>query len=155
MKGRAEACGHRKRGGDRRRANSQPGLHAQEKEEEKGMPIIVVEDNKTKMVMAKVVTSNGLQEFAVEVVRRFVEQLGYPSVIMKSDNELATFALKEAVRREADRGDCHGGGTGWRPPGKRSGGEPCEERARPAPGVEECIWSISELRAIIKQYRGW
>ncbi len=42
---------------------------------EKGMPIIVLKDDKTKLVMAKVVPSKGVQEYAVEVVRKFVEQL--------------------------------------------------------------------------------
>ncbi len=52
-------------------------MHSEEeKEEEKGMPIVVVKDNKTKMVMATVVPSKGVQEHAVEVVRKFVEQFG-------------------------------------------------------------------------------
>jgi hypothetical protein len=41
----------------------------QEKEEEKGMPIIVVKDSKTKMVMAKVMPSKGVQEYAVKLVK--------------------------------------------------------------------------------------
>ncbi len=82
MKGRAEAYGHRKRGGE---TGDVPTVSleyvytcsGQEKEEEKGMPIIVVKDHKTRMVMAKVVPSKGVQECAVEVVRKFVKQLGY------------------------------------------------------------------------------
>ncbi len=58
----------------------------QEKEEERGVPIIVVKDNKTKTLMAKVVPNKGVNE------RRFVEQLGYSKVILKSDNEPATLA---------------------------------------------------------------
>ena len=72
----------------------------QEMEEEKEMPIIVVKDDKTKLVMAKVAPSKGGQEYAVELVRKFVEQLGRNKVIVKSDNEPAILALKEAVRRE-------------------------------------------------------
>ena len=37
----------------------------QEKEEEKGMPIIVAKDNRTKMIMARVVPSKGLDSYAV------------------------------------------------------------------------------------------
>ncbi len=48
----------------------------QEKEKEKGMPIIVVKDNKTKTLMVKAAPSKDVQECAVEVVRKFVEQLG-------------------------------------------------------------------------------
>ncbi len=69
--------GHRKRGGetgdvptvklDYMRMNSE-----QEKREEKGMPIIVVKDNKMKMMRAKVVPNKGVHEHAVEVVRKFV-----------------------------------------------------------------------------------
>ncbi len=53
------------------------------------MPIVVVKDNKTKMAMAKMVPSKGVQEYAVEVARKFVEQFGHKKVIMKSDNEPA------------------------------------------------------------------
>ena len=72
----------------------------QEKDEEKGMPTIVMKDDKT-MVMAKVVPNKGVQEYAVEVTRRFMEQLEYSKAIMKSDNAPAILGLKEAVRREA------------------------------------------------------
>ncbi len=101
VRGRAQAHGHRKRGGetgdvptvslDYMYAHSE-----QEKEEEKGMPMLVAKYNKTKMVMAKVVPSKGAQECAVEVARRFVEQLGHIRVITKSDSEPAILALKEA-----------------------------------------------------------
>ena len=74
----------------------------QEKEEEKGMPIVVAKDNRTKMIMAGVVPSKELDSYAVETVKRMVERLGYKKVIMKSDNEPAIPALKEAVRRESD-----------------------------------------------------
>jgi hypothetical protein len=46
----------------------------QEKEEEKGAPIVVVKDDKTKLAMAKVVPSKGVQEYTIEVVIKFVEQ---------------------------------------------------------------------------------
>ncbi len=41
------------------------------------MPIIVVKGDKTKMMMANLLLSKGVQEYAVEVVRKFVEQWGY------------------------------------------------------------------------------
>ncbi len=41
-----------------------------------------------------------MNEYAVEVVRRFVEKLDYNEVTLKSDKEPAILALKEAVRRE-------------------------------------------------------
>ncbi len=104
MKGRAEACGHKKRGGD---GGDVPivsldyaYVRREQEEEEKGAPIIVVKDNKTNLMMAKVAPSEGARENAVEVVRRFVEQLGHNKVILKSDSEPAILAPKEAVRRE-------------------------------------------------------
>ncbi len=57
------------------------------------MPIVVVKVNKTKMVMAKVVPSKDVHEYAAEVVRRSAEQLGYDKVILKCDNEPAILAL--------------------------------------------------------------
>ena len=57
----------------------------QQKEEEKRTPTVVAKDNKTKMAIAKVAPSKGVQEYAVEVVRKFVEQLRYDKVIMISD----------------------------------------------------------------------
>ncbi len=45
----------------------------------------------------EVVPSKGVHEYAVKVVRRFVEQLGYNEVILKSDNEPATLASKRLL----------------------------------------------------------
>ncbi len=100
VKGRAEAYGNKKKGegGDAPTA-SVDYTHTrseQEKEEEKGMPIVVVKDDKTKLVTP----SKGVQVYRVEVVRKLVEQLGYNKVIINSDNEPAILALKEAVGRE-------------------------------------------------------
>ncbi len=73
----------------------------QEKEEEKGMPIIVVTDDKTKLVMAQVVPSTGAQCAGVcgERGQEVREQLGY-KIVMKSGSEPVILALKKAVRRE-------------------------------------------------------
>ena len=107
VKGRAESYGHRRREGE---LGGVPVggvdymyMHSeQEKEEEKGMPIIVLKDNKTRTVMAKVVSGKGVNNFAVEVVKKFIEQLGYGRIVLRSDNEPAILALKEAVRRESN-----------------------------------------------------
>ena len=58
-----------------------------EKEKEKGTPIIVTKDSKTKMTMANVVPNKGVENYAVEVVKKMIEQLGYRKVILRSDNE--------------------------------------------------------------------
>ena len=54
------------------------------------------------MIMARVVPSKGLDPYAVESTRKGLEQLGHRRVILRSDNEPAILALKEAVRRESD-----------------------------------------------------
>ena len=69
VKVRAEASGHKKRGGETGDVPTVSLDHMyarseQEKEEEKGMPIIVVKDNKTKSMMGKVVPNKGAHEHA-------------------------------------------------------------------------------------------
>ena len=71
-----------------------------EDETDTGMPILVTKDSRTKMVFARVLPRKGLDEYAVGALKRIVEQLGYKKIILKSDNEPAILALKEAVRRE-------------------------------------------------------
>ncbi len=66
MTGRAESCGHVRKvkdegaaptiGVDYVHMNSE-----QEKEEEKGMPIVVIMDSRTKMTMARVAPGKGLE----------------------------------------------------------------------------------------------
>ncbi len=66
------------------------------------MPILVVQDNKTNKLVAKVVPTKGTKEYARKAVRRFVEQVRYNMVLLKSDNEPAILALKEAATRETN-----------------------------------------------------
>ncbi len=47
----------------------------------------MTKDSKTKMIMAKAVPSKGVETYAVEVVKKMIEQLGYRKVILRSDNE--------------------------------------------------------------------
>ena len=107
VKGRAEAYGHRK--GD----SEEKGVPAvavdymhmrseQEKEGERGMPVMVMKDSRTRMITAKVVPSKGLDSYAVASVSRALEQLGCKKVILRSDNEPAILALKEAVRQSEE-----------------------------------------------------
>ncbi len=44
----------------------------------------------------------GVVDNAVEVAKRFIEQLGYKMATLKSDNEPTILSLKETVRRETD-----------------------------------------------------
>ena len=51
------------------------------------MPIVVAKDNRTKMIMARVVPSKGLDSYAVETVKKMVERLGYKKVIRATMNQ--------------------------------------------------------------------
>jgi hypothetical protein len=55
----------------------------QEKEEETGMPIMVMKDEKTKKIAAKVVLSKGVDGYAVESLREALEQLGRWRIILR------------------------------------------------------------------------
>ena len=117
VKGRAEAYGHK---GEKETKREAPAIgidhmhmiSEQEKDEEKGMPILLMKDERTKMIMARVVPSKRLDQYDVESTRKALEQLGHRRVILRSDKEPAILALKEAVRRESDRENCLGGGAG-------------------------------------------
>ncbi len=64
----------------------------QEKEEEKCLPIIVAKDKETKLIMARVVPSKGLDSYAVEAVEKMVESLGRNKIVVWSDSEQAILA---------------------------------------------------------------
>ncbi len=92
VRGRAKACGHRRGKGDEGEAPvigvDYMNTHCdQEKEEGKGMPIVVLNDEKTKMIAAKVVPSKGVDACVVDSVRRALEQLGHRRIILRSDSE--------------------------------------------------------------------
>ena len=79
MKGRAESYGHvtmvQNEGDVPTIGIDYRCMHSvQEKEEKKRMPIIVAKDNRTKMIMARVVPSKGLDGYAVEIVKKMVER---------------------------------------------------------------------------------
>ena len=66
------------------------------------MPILVMKDSKTKMVCAWTVPRKGIDAYAIVMLRKMTERLGHKRIVMRSDNEPAILALKEAVRRETD-----------------------------------------------------
>jgi hypothetical protein len=70
----------------------------QEKEEENGMPTLVVRDSETKMTWAHVVPAKGRDGYAIERLRRDVALLGHKKIAFKRDGEKAIVALKEAVQ---------------------------------------------------------
>ncbi len=63
------------------------------------MPIVEMKGEKTKMWVAP---SKGVDTYAVESVRKVLEQSGHRRITLKGDDETATLALKEAARRESE-----------------------------------------------------
>ena len=72
------------------------------KEEEKGMPIIIMKDKATGMKYARVVQKKGSDPYAVHVVKKIIEGLGYSKIILKSDQEPSIMALKLLVKNAMD-----------------------------------------------------
>jgi hypothetical protein len=107
VKGGAEAHGHKSGKSDKREAPmigmDDVCMHSeQEKEEEKGMPIVVLKDEITKITTAKVVPSKRIDACAVDSMRKALEQLGHRWIILRRDKEPSILALKEAVRTESE-----------------------------------------------------
>ena len=64
-----------------------------------GMPILVVKDRKTKMVFARVVPEKGTHPYVVKRLASDLSMLGYNKLVLKSDNEPAIVASKNAVKQ--------------------------------------------------------
>ena len=64
-------------------------------------PILVVKDERTQMVAATFVDSKDATPYAEKFAAAFLKNLGYRKVVLKSDGEHPTMALKEAAAREA------------------------------------------------------
>ena len=74
-----------------------------EEEEDKGMPVLVLKDFRSKMALARVVPKEGRDQYAIARLYKYVADLGYKKLLLKSDKEVAIIALKEAVRRERNQ----------------------------------------------------
>ena len=68
--------------------------------EERGMPIMVVKDRKTRVIRARVVPQKGNHGYGIKVLSGVIESLGHSRVILKSDQEPALMSLKDAVKSE-------------------------------------------------------
>ena len=78
VKGRAETYGHRAVTKDKAEipkvsVDYMYMSSVQDREEEKGMPVLVMKDSKTRMVTARVVPSKGVDAYAVGRLRKDVE----------------------------------------------------------------------------------
>ena len=72
----------------------------QDVKEELGMPILVMKDRKSKMIMADVVPEEGRNAYAIKRMGNNIGILGHAKMIIKSDCEPAILALKDAVKSE-------------------------------------------------------
>ena len=68
--------------------------------EEKGMPIMVIKDRKTRIIRARVVPQKGSHAYGTKVLSGVIESLGHSRVTLKSDQEPAILSLKDAVKSE-------------------------------------------------------
>ena len=72
-------------------------------QEEPGcMPTLNIRDKISGKVMSHVVPRKGNHSFAVDCLRMFIEDCGYKSFVLKSDQEPAIMSLKERLRDETD-----------------------------------------------------
>ena len=62
-------------------------------------PILVIEDDTSKTVMAHMLPRKGVDEYAVERLKQDIGLLGYKRIVLKSDQEPAILALKAEVKR--------------------------------------------------------
>ena len=90
------------------------------------MPVLVVRDRKSKALFSHLVPSKGVEHFYPEhALARDIRFLGYPSVVLKSDQERSiravaeavknSFAAREGVRVQLEnspKGDDHGKSNG-------------------------------------------
>ena len=107
VKGKAAAYGHRVR---EDKEHKVPRIsvdymfmhHKQSPGEERGNPILILKDSKTKVVWARAVPQKGVCPYAVQRMVKDLKLLGHKRVVMKSDGEPAIVALKDAVKRESE-----------------------------------------------------
>ena len=74
-------------------------MNSKESEEE-AQPIIVLKDRRSGTIKAHMVEEKGVNAYAIKRVGQDLGLLGYKRIILKSDNEPAIRALKEAVKTE-------------------------------------------------------
>ena len=65
---------------------------------EHGLPHLQVKDSVSKMCWASPVPAKGADAFAVNFIMGVLEEIGYPKLILRSDNEPSIKALKSAVK---------------------------------------------------------
>ena len=54
-----------------------------EKEEEKGSPIMVIKDKKTKRILSRMIPQKGVSKYAIKKLKIDIDQMGYKKIILK------------------------------------------------------------------------
>jgi hypothetical protein len=70
------------------------GKEDKKEDEERGMPIVVIKDSRSKMTFARAIPEKGQNAYAIRRVSDDVASLGYKRVVLKSDNEESMKALR-------------------------------------------------------------
>ena len=66
------------------------------------MPIIVIKDNETPVKLARVVPNNGVDPYAVDRIKKDIDQVGYNTMLFNSDQENRIKALKKAIKSSSN-----------------------------------------------------
>ena len=73
------------------------------KRTDKGRPILVLKVSRSEVAPARVVPKKGKYQYAIKRLQKDIANPGYKKLILRSDNEVAIIALKQAVKRERDQ----------------------------------------------------
>ena len=68
--------------------------------DEASQPIIVLKDRRSGTIKAHLVEEKGVNAYAIKRIGQDIGLLGYKRIILKSDNEPAIIALKDAIKQE-------------------------------------------------------
>ena len=74
--------------------------YAEDAGEDRGMPILVMKDRKTKAIAAHVCPKKGVMQYTARAAAKQLQLLGHDKVIIKTDNEAAILDLKRAIMAE-------------------------------------------------------
>jgi hypothetical protein len=62
------------------------------------MPVLMLVDRKSKMIMGEIVPRKGIDKFALGRGRKMIDGLGYDEMILKSDQEPSIVALRRGIK---------------------------------------------------------
>ena len=103
VNGKGKASGHRKQDSSQHTVPtvSMDYFYSVKPEEgvERGPPSIALVDDNSGMLKSAALKQKGVDEWSVEVVKKYIESLGYKRIVAKNDNENSILALRDEVKR--------------------------------------------------------